>query len=326
MKKILITGGAGFIGSNLTERLIKQGHQVTIIDNLISGYRHNLLHIEHQLVFVEADICKVDFLALGQFDEIYHLACQASPPRYQSASIHTLDTCYLGTKRVLEAACQWHCPVLFSSTSEIYGDPLEHPQPESYRGNVSTLTPRACYDEGKRIAETLCYEYSKTVPVKIARIFNTYGPKMDPRDGRVVSNFIWQALQGEALTVFGDGSQTRSLCYVSDNVCALQKFMEADTGDLKILNIGNDEELSVLALAERIRRDFAIAEPIIYQPLPEADPSKRKPDLRQACSLLQWCPQVNLDDGLKATINYFKNYQFSQIDRDSHATKIRNVC
>ena len=307
MKNILVTGGAGFIGSNLVEELVNQGHDVTVVDNLVSGNTENLTDVINKITFVEEDICTIDFSELLEQDEIYHLACQASPPRYQKDPLHTLDTCYIGTKNVLEAARMWNVPVLFSSTSEIYGEPIEHPQSENYRGNVSTVTPRSCYDEGKRIAETLCYEYSKYIPIKLARIFNTYGPKMDPEDGRVVSNFIWQAINGDALTVYGHGSQTRSLCYVSDNIRALQTFMQQDTGNLKVLNIGNDDELTILDLAKLINHYFESNVAIEFCPLPEADPTKRKPDLRQAYKALNWEPEITLDDGLQETIAYFNN-------------------
>ena len=305
MKKILVTGGAGFIGSNLVEQLIKNGHHVTVIDNLSSGYKSNLNSSFDKINFIHADICeKIE--SLDKHDEIYHLACQASPPKYQHDPIHTLDTCYLGTKNILDLAKRWQSPILFSSTSEIYGDPLEHPQTENYRGNVGTTTPRSCYDEGKRIAETLCYEYSKDVVIKVARIFNTYGPKMDPEDGRVVSNFIWQAIHGKSLTIFGEGDQTRSLCFVSDNVDALQQFMATETGQLKILNIGNDAELTILELAQKVIEYFDQNLNLEYQPLPEADPTKRKPDLKQAYEVINWQPQIPLEQGLKDTIKYFK--------------------
>ena len=305
MKKILVTGGSGFIGSNLVEQLVHENHSVTVIDNLSSGHKLNLENTLHKIDFIQADICsKIDDLPIH--DEIYHLACQASPPKYQHDPIHTLDTCYIGTKNILDLAKTWRCPILFSSTSEIYGDPLEHPQTESYRGNVGTTTPRSCYDEGKRIAETLCYEYSRDIDIKVARIFNTYGPKMDPEDGRVVSNFIWQAIHGKALTIFGKGEQTRSLCYVSDNVRALRQFMATDTGPLTILNIGNDAELTILELAQKIVQQFNSDLVLEYKPLPEADPTKRKPDLKQAYEIINWQPQISLDQGLKETIHYFK--------------------
>ena len=307
MKKILVTGGAGFIGSNLVNRLLESKHKVTVVDSLISGSLRNIEHIRHAIDFYDADVCDFDFLKIEKQDEIYHLACQASPPKYQSTPIHTLDTCYLGTRNVLEIAKHWNSPVLFASTSEIYGDPLEHPQQEKYRGNVSTISPRSCYDEGKRIAETLCYEYSKFLPIKVARIFNTYGPKMDALDGRVVSNFIWQAINHQPLTIFGDGSQTRSLCFVSDNVNALTRFMQTDTGSLKILNIGNDEELTILDLANLIQSITKTDLPFQYQQLPEADPTKRKPDLRQAYDVLEWKPLISLQEGLKETIDYFSS-------------------
>lgn len=308
-EKILVTGGAGFIGSNLVRNLMYSFDcEITVIDNLSSGRMANISDLP-DINFIEADICDFDFSLLKRQDKIYHLACLASPPQYQKKSIQTLDTCYIGTKNVLNFARKCGAVLLFSSTSEIYGDPLVHPQTENYFGNVSTLTPRACYDEGKRVAETLCYEYSDSVEIKIARIFNTYGPGMCPEDGRIISNFINQSLNGEALTIYGDGSQTRSLCYVSDTVNGLMKYMEQDCGPISVINIGHESELTVSEIARVIQRLHGQSEKIEYFPLPEADPKQRKADISKAKELLGWMPYTDLESGLLKTIDYFMQYK-----------------
>ncbi|WP_428034155.1 NAD-dependent epimerase/dehydratase family protein [Amphritea sp.] len=308
-ERVLVTGGAGFIGSNLIHNLVNNFDcEITVIDNLLSGRITNISDCP-DINFIEADICDFDFSLLKNQDKIYHLACLASPPQYQKNSIQTLDTCYIGTKNVLNFAMKCGAPLLFSSTSEVYGDPLVHPQAEGYFGNVSTLTPRACYDEGKRIAETLCYEYSDRVEVKIARIFNTYGPGMCPEDGRIISNFINQALNGKPLTIYGDGSQTRSLCYVSDTVKGLMKYMERDCGPINVINIGHDNELTVSEIAGVIQRLLGRPEEIEYYPLPEADPKQRKADISKAKELLDWMPCTDLEGGLLKTIDYFMKCQ-----------------
>lgn len=307
MKKILITGGAGFIGSNLTNKLAHY-NDVTIIDNFSSGKIENLTEVLHLIKIIDEDICNINICNIGDFDEIYHLACQASPPKYQENSIHTLDTCYIGTKNILQIALRNNSRMLFTSTSEIYGNPQTSPQPESYNGNVSTTTTRACYDEGKRVAETLCYEYYKLgVDIRIARLFNTYGPKMDEYDGRVVSNFITELLSKKELTIYGDGNQTRSFCYISDTLEALLKFMCYSQNELTILNIGNNNEIKISKLAKIVALILKKNYKTRYLPLPEADPTNRNPDISKAKNILNWKAYTSLENGLQKTIAYFNS-------------------
>ncbi len=306
MKKILITGGAGFVGSNLANKLAPE-NEITIIDNLSSGNLDNLTEISSYINFIEDDICSPEVIKLGYFDEIYHLACLASPPKYQKDGLQTLETCYTGTKNVLNLAYKYKSKVLFSSTSEVYGDSTISPQKETYTGNVSTTTVRACYDEGKRVAETLCYEFYKLgVDVRIARLFNTYGSRMDINDGRVVSNFITQLLTTKILTTYGSGLQTRSFCYINDTLVGLEKFMEYKQTDLTVLNIGNDEEISIKRLANLLQSILKIEASINFLQLPEADPTNRRPDINKANILLNWSPTTTLENGLKETIAYFR--------------------
>ena len=309
--RILVTGGAGFIGSHLCKALLDQGHQVWCLDNLFSGNIDNLRDMmkNESFTFIEANVtkgCPVDV----KFDRIYHLACPASPSFYQKDPLDTLDTCYIGTKRMLQLAKKYNSRMLLTSTSEVYGDPKEHPQPETYNGNVSTTSIRACYDEGKRIGETLMAEYNRMhgVDTRVARIFNTYGPNLNPDDGRVVSNFICQALKNENITVYGDGSQTRSLCYVSDTVRGLIELMEYEGAKKHTaFNIGNPVEITILQLAELTIKLTQSKSHITFHPLPSHDPTKRKPDIRKAQKYLAWTPKVEQNKGLKKTIRYFES-------------------
>jgi UDP-glucuronate decarboxylase len=312
--RILITGGGGFIGSHLSDRLLSEGHHVVAMDNFFSGQKKNVTHLLNNPNFtlIEHDITDiiVDSPTLGKFDQIYHLACPASPVYYQFDAIKTVKTNVMGTIHVLDIAEKHNARFLITSTSEIYGDPKEHPQKEDYWGNVSTLGPRACYDEGKRVAETLTIEYhrQKKLDVRIARIFNTYGPRMKANDGRVVSNFIVQALTGDSITVYGDGSQTRSFCYVSDTVDALIRLMNSSKTGPYPVNIGNPEEVTVLELAQRIAKELHSTS-IVHKPLPQDDPTRRKPNINKAKEILGWQPTIPLREGLIKTIHYFKNLQ-----------------
>jgi len=304
--RILISGGGGFIGSHLTDRLIEQGHHVVILDNFFSSQRQNVEHLleNPKLQLIDHDV--VDPIHVDNIDQVYHLACPASPIYYQHDPIKTIKTNVWGTMNMLELAEKNGARFLITSTSEIYGDPKIHPQTEDYWGNVHTLGPRACYDEGKRLAETLTMEFhrKRNVDVRIARIFNTYGPRMKNNDGRVISNFIVQALTGDSITVYGDGSQTRSFCYVSDTVEALIRLMNStETGSYPV-NIGNPEEVTVLELAQRIARIFGST--IIHKPLPKDDPTRRRPDITRAQKTLGWSPTLPLDEGLQNAIDYFK--------------------
>lgn len=304
--KILVTGGAGFIGTNLIEKLSRDGHEIWCIDNLLTGIRKR---IEDMCNFIEGDICnKKVFLKLPKFgiDQIYHLACPASPPKYQADPLHTISTCVDGTRNILEYAKMVRAAVLFTSTSEVYGEPLVHPQGEEYRGNVNTLGIRACYDEGKRMAETICMEYNRLfgVNIKIVRIFNTYGPYMSPDDGRVISNFCTQALKGEDITVYGDGTQTRSLCYIDDLIRGLILMINSDI--ISPVNLGNDVEYTVKEMADIIKFCVKSKSKIIMKELPKDDPTRRKPDLAVARKMLEWHPTISFKVGVVKTIEYFR--------------------
>jgi UDP-glucuronate decarboxylase len=304
--KILVTGGAGFLGSHLCDRLVEQGHEVTVVDNLQTGSMNNVAHFKgnRNITFKKQSI--VDGLD-GDFDRIYNLACPASPPHYQRDPIDTMRTNFTGVDNLLQLAEKCGARFFQASTSEIYGDPLVHPQPESYRGNCNPIGPRACYDEGKRIAETLCFDYWRVrkVPVKVVRIFNTYGPRMDPDDGRVVSNFIMQALQNIPITIYGDGSQTRSFCYVDDLVAGFMLMMESREDFLGPVNLGNPGEFTVRELADIVIEMTGSKSKIVHQELPEDDPKVRRPDITLAKSELGWEPKVALRTGLEKTIAYF---------------------
>ena len=305
-RHILVTGGAGFVGSHLVARLLTMGQRVTCLDNFYTGRRENLAAFMANPNFFlrERDVC--DPLD-GRFDQIYHLACPASPVRYQRDPVQTMKTSVLGALNMLELARANGAPILFTSTSEVYGDPLVHPQPEHYHGNVNPIGPRACYDEGKRAAETLFFDYHRQhgVRIKVARLFNTYGPNMQPDDGRVVSNFLMQALRGEKLTIYGDGRQTRSFCYVDDLIEALLRLMDSADGVTGPVNLGNPGEFTIRELAEKIAALVGDTD-VAYHPSPADDPRQRRPDIARAKELLGWEPRVKLDDGLKPTAAYFR--------------------
>jgi len=306
-KRILITGGAGFIGSHLCERHLNEGHEVFCVDNFYTGRRSNIAHLVSNPYFeiLRHDIC---FPLYVEVDEIYNFACPASPIHYQFDPVQTIKTAVHGAINMLGLAKRLKIKILQASTSEVYGDPTVHPQPESYWGNVNSIGLRSCYDEGKRCAETLFFDYHRQhkLKTKVARIFNTYGPRMHPNDGRVVSNFIMQALQGEAITVFGDGRQTRSFCYVGDMIEGLIKLMENPENFTGPVNLGNPEEISILELAEKIIKLSGSSSNIVFRPLPQDDPKQRCPDISLAKEKLNWKPTVAFDEGLMRTIEYFE--------------------
>ncbi len=308
MKRILVTGGAGFIGNHLCRRLLNEGNYVICLDNFFTGLKR---HIEDMLdnpnfELIEHDIIEPIDIEVNQ---IYNLACPASPPHYQYDPVKTMKTSVLGIINMLELAKKYKATLLHASTSEVYGNPLVHPQQESYWGNVNPIGIRSCYDEGKRAAETLMMDYHRQygVDIRIIRIFNTYGPNMDPKDGRVVSNCIVQAINGEDITIYGDGSQTRSFCYVSDLVDGAIKMMNNDKGFIGPMNLGNPSERTVLNLAEIVLEMTGSKSKITYKDLPSDDPVKRKPDIKKAQEILGWKPEVDIKDGLKKTIEYFKS-------------------
>jgi UDP-glucuronate decarboxylase len=304
-KRILVTGGAGFLGSHLCERLLREGNEVICLDDLFTGTRRNLDAIldNHRFEFVRHDVCQPMHI---DCEEIYHLACPASPIHYQRNPVRTIRTCVEGMLNVLDLARNVNARVLIASTSEIYGDPLQHPQVETYWGNVNPIGPRACYDEGKRCAEALATSYKQQygVTVRIARIFNTYGPRMLPNDGRVVSNFVLQCLKNEPITLFGDGKQTRSFCYVDDLIEGFLRLMASDV-DMPV-NLGNPNEATMIELAERIKALTGSRSELVHRPLPQDDPTRRKPDITRAIERLGWRPTVALDDGLDRVIAYFR--------------------
>ena len=306
-KRIMITGGAGFIGSHLTRRLLAEGHEVLVVDNFYSGTRQNIEDLKGEPRF-ELMRFDVTFPLYVEVDEIYHLACPASPVFYQRDPVQTTKTCVHGSINMLGLAKRCGAKILLASTSEVYGDPTVHPQEESYWGNVNPIGIRSCYDEGKRCAETLFFDYYRQhkLRIKVARIFNTYGPRMLSNDGRVVSSFIVQALTGKPLTVFGDGSQTRSFCYVDDLVDGLIRLMNTDDGVTGPVNLGNPGEFSMLELATKVLDIVGSGSDVIHQPLPSDDPVRRKPNIDQAQQLLGWSPTVPLDDGLTRTVDYFR--------------------
>jgi len=303
--RILVTGGGGFIGSHLCERLLAAGNEVICLDNFFTGSKENIrdLLANHRFELIRHDIIEP---ILVEVDQIYNLACPASPVHYQYNPVKTIKTSVMGTINMLGLAKRVRARILQASTSEIYGDPDVHPQPESYWGHVNPIGIRSCYDEGKRVAETLLMDYHRQnrVDIRIARIFNTYGPRMAERDGRVVSNFIVQALRGRELTVYGDGSQTRSFCFVSDLVEGLVRFMNAD-GFIGPVNLGNPHETSILEFAERILRLTNSHAAVVFKPLPADDPRQRQPDITLAQEKLGWQPVVPLETGLRATVEYF---------------------
>jgi UDP-glucuronate decarboxylase len=314
-KIALVTGGAGFIGSNLCERLIGEGAHVICLDNFQTGRMENLHAFERdtRFEFVEHDV--IDSLpqwlrgGRTKFTHIYHLACAASPPHYQADPEHTMLTSVLGTRNLLRLAEETGARLLLTSTSEVYGDPEAHPQREDYRGWVSCTGPRACYDEGKRAAETLAFDFLRAhrADVRVARIFNTYGPRMRCDDGRVVSNIVCQALSGEDITIYGDGSQTRSFCFIADMVEALCRLMESNRAVGMPVNLGNPNELMVRELVDLVIAMTGTASRVVCRALPEDDPKRRKPDISRAMKLLEWEPKVRLEDGLEATIDWFED-------------------
>mmetsp|Transcript_5132 Transcript_5132/g.7457 ORF Transcript_5132/g.7457 Transcript_5132/m.7457 type:complete len:389 (-) Transcript_5132:151-1317(-) len=304
-KKILITGGAGFVGSHLTDRLMSEGHEVVVLDNFFTGRKANVEHWLHHPNFslIRHDVIQPILL---EVDQIYHLACPASPPHYQYNPVKTIKTSTMGTINMLGLAKRVKARILLASTSEIYGDPEVHPQPETYWGNVNTLGPRSCYDEGKRVAETMMYAYKNQndVSIRIARIFNTFGPRMHPNDGRVVSNFIIQSLQNKNITIYGDGSQTRSFQYVDDLVNGLTKLMNGNYDSP--VNLGNPDEYSIKDFATKIKEFTQSESEIKFLPKVADDPTQRKPDISTAKRELDWAPCVHVEDGLRKTIEYFR--------------------
>ncbi|RAI94140.1 UDP-glucuronic acid decarboxylase family protein [Algoriphagus yeomjeoni] len=308
MKRVLVSGGGGFLGSHLCDRLLKEGNEVLCVDNFFTGNRRNIHHLLDNKNFelLRHDVTHPLYV---EVDEIYNLACPASPVHYQFDPVQTTKTSVIGAMNMLGLAKRLKIKILQASTSEIYGDPEVHPQPESYKGSVNTLGPRACYDEGKRCAETLFFDYHRQhkVAIKVMRIFNTYGPRMHPNDGRVVSNFIVQALQGKDITMYGDGMQTRSFCYVDDNIEGMYRLMNSRDGFTGPVNIGNPGEFTMLELAQQIIELTNSKSKMIFMPLPQDDPMQRRPVIDLAKKELDWEPTVNLREGLIKTIEYFES-------------------
>lgn len=307
MNRILVTGGAGFLGSHLCERLLQDGNDVICVDNLYTGSKDNIRHLmaNPYFEFIRHDVTEPLYV---EVDQIYNLACPASPVHYQANPVKTTKTSVYGALNMLGLAKRVGARILQASTSEVYGDPEIHPQPESYRGCVNPIGIRSCYDEGKRVAETLFFDYRRMhdLEIKVMRIFNTYGPRMNPSDGRVVSNFIVQALRGEDITVYGDGSQTRSFCYVDDLIEGMVRLMASPAEFTGPCNIGNPGEFTILQLAQKVIEFTGSSSQIIYKPLPSDDPLQRKPVIELAKEQLDWEPHIGLDEGLKKTIEYFK--------------------
>ena len=310
MKRILVSGGAGFIGSHLCTRLINEGHDVICLDNLFTGSKNNILHLmnNHHFEFVRHDITLPYY---AEVDEIYNLACPASPIHYQHDAIQTMKTSVMGAMNMLGLAMRANAKIMQASTSEVYGDPIVHPQPETYWGNVNPIGFRSCYDEGKRCAETLFMDYHRqnNVRIKIIRIFNTYGPHMLPNDGRVVSNFVVQALQNNDLTIYGSGEQSRSFQYVDDLIEGMIRMMDTDDDFTGPINLGNPNEFSILELAEKVIAMSGSKSKIVFKPLPHDDPKQRQPDITLAKEKLGWAPTIELDEGLRHMIEYFKDYK-----------------
>jgi UDP-glucuronate decarboxylase len=323
--RTLVTGGSGFIGSHLCERLLTEGHEVLCVDNYYTGRRQN---IEHLLGNPRFEVMRHDITMslYVEVDEIYNLACPASPIHYQFDPVQTLKASVHGAINMLGLAKRIKAKIFQASTSEVYGDPHVHPQPESYWGHVNPLGPRACYDEGKRAAETLFFDYHRQhgVPIKVARIFNTYGPRMHPDDGRVVSNFIMQALRGEPITIYGDGSQTRSFGYVDDLVEGVLRLMATEDTFLGPVNLGNPGEVSVRALAERVIEMTSSRSQLVFKPLPADDPKQRQPDITLARQKLNWAPKVELRDGLQRTIDYFRSIIAAEISAGPKGPRAAN--
>ncbi|MEL6765570.1 MAG: UDP-glucuronic acid decarboxylase family protein [Pseudomonadota bacterium] len=306
IQRVMVTGGAGFLGSHLCERLVAAGHEVLCIDNYFTGRRKNVAHLLDASNF-ELMRHDVTFPLYVEVDRIFNLACPASPVHYQYDPVQTTKTSVHGAINMLGLAKRTRARILQASTSEVYGNPTVHPQPEGYWGNVNPIGPRSCYDEGKRCAETLFFDYHRQhgLDIKVVRIFNTYGPRMHPDDGRVVSNFIMQALRGEDITIYGDGSQTRSFCYVDDLVEAMLRMMETEAGMTGPVNIGNPGEFTIRSLAEKVIEKTGSASRLVFRPLPQDDPMQRRPDISVARDLLDWQPTIAFDEGLVRTIAYF---------------------
>src|SRR6202167_6041991 len=320
-KRILVTGGAGFLGSHLIDRLLQAGHEVLCVDNLFTGTKRNIehLHSQSRFEFIRHD---VTFPLFVEVDEIYNLACPASPIHYQHDPVQTTKTSVHGAINMLGLAKRLRCRILQASTSEVYGDPVVHPQTETYWGNVNPIGPRSCYDEGKRCAETLFFDYRRQhgLPVKVCRIFNTYGPRMHPNDGRVVSSFIVQALTGRDITVFGEGTQTRSFCYVDDLISGFLRLMAAPADAVGPVNLGNPAEFTIIELAEKILDMTGSSSKIVHRSLPRDDPRQRQPNIEKAKELLGWEPSVALAVGLERTIAYF-----DRLLADGRALEVANL-
>jgi UDP-glucuronate decarboxylase len=306
-KRVLVTGGAGFLGSHLCERILKDGSEVLCVDNFFSGTKDNIAHLlgNSNFEFLRHDVC---FPLNVEVDEIYNLACPASPIHYQSDPVQTTKTSVLGAMNMLGLAKRTKAKILQASTSEVYGDPEQHPQKESYWGNVNNIGVRACYDEGKRCAETLFFDYKRQhdIEIKVVRIFNTYGPRMHPNDGRVVSNFIVQALRGDDITIYGDGLQTRSFCFVDDLIEGLVRMMDSPKKLTGPINLGNQEEFNMIELAKTILNQVGGKSQLIFKTLPQDDPKVRRPDIALARQNLEWIPKVKLEEGIEMTIAYFR--------------------
>lgn len=321
MKRILVTGGAGFLGSHLCDRLVREGHDVICMDNFFTSQKLNIVHLRDKpnFEFIRHDVTHPIWV---EVDEIYNLACPASPVHYQYNPIKTVKTSVMGAINMLGLAKRVHAKILQASTSEVYGDPDVHPQPESYRGSVNPIGIRACYDEGKRCAETLFFDYHRSngVNIRVVRIFNTYGPRMHPYDGRVVSNFILQAIKGEDITIYGDGSQTRAFCYVDDLIEGFVRMMAGSDDFVGPVNIGNPGEFTILQLAEMVIELTGSSSKIIHMSLPTDDPTQRRPDITLAKEKLGWEPTIPLRDGLVKTIDYFKNLDLDRFRRPTDHT------
>ena len=307
LKRVLVSGGAGFLGSHLCEKFLQDGYDVLCVDNFYTGSKRNIAHLINEPYF-EIFRHDITFPLYIEADEIYNLACPASPIHYQNDPVQTTKVNVHGSINMLGLAKRLNAKILQASTSEVYGDPSVHPQPESYRGNVNCIGPRSCYDEGKRCAETLFFDYHRQhkTKIKVARIFNTYGPRMHPNDGRVISNFIMQALQGKPIAVYGDGSQTRSFCYVSDLLDALVRLMNTPDDVIGPINLGNSQEFTILELATKVIELINSKSEIVFKPLPADDPKQRKPDITLARQVLGWEPKVSLEKGLIKTITFFE--------------------
>ena len=307
LKRVLVSGGAGFLGSHLCEKFLQDGYDVLCVDNFYTGSKRNIAHLINEPYF-EVFRHDITFPLYIEADEIYNLACPASPIHYQNDPVQTTKVNVHGSINMLGLAKRLNAKILQASTSEVYGDPSVHPQPESYRGNVNCIGPRSCYDEGKRCAETLFFDYHRQhkTKIKVARIFNTYGPRMHPNDGRVISNFIMQALQGEPIAVYGDGSQTRSFCYVSDLIDALVRLMNTPDDVIGPMNLGNSQEFTILELATKVIELINSKSEIVFKPLPADDPKQRKPEISLARQVLGWEPKVSLENGLIKTITFFE--------------------